>query len=88
MDSFKPLKVTMLVVGLIVIVVFTLCTSRLAYNFQVLNGTKIELQSISQISQDWSILPYTHITLRTGSCAANEEPVFGVNWKGTTLGCD
>jgi hypothetical protein len=46
MDSFKPLKMTMIAIGLIVIVVFSLCTSLLAYNFQVLNGAKIELQSI------------------------------------------
>jgi len=50
MESFKPLKATMFVIGLIVIVVFSLCTSLLAYNFQVLDGTKIELQSIQQIS--------------------------------------
>ena len=77
----------MIVIGLIVVAIFSLCTTLLAYSFQVKDGPKIDMQGVQQISEDWSITPFGQITLRTGSCAANEEPVFGVNWLGTELGC-
>jgi hypothetical protein len=81
------MKYAMIVIGLIVVVVFSLCTTLIVYSFQVKDGTEIDMQGVQQISKDWSITPFAQITLRTGSCTANEEPVFGVNWKGTELGC-
>ena len=49
-NSYRPLKATMFVIGVIIIVVSSLCASLLAYTYQVLNGTKIEVQIIQQIS--------------------------------------
>lgn len=44
------------------------------------------MQVIKQIKEDWSVIPFTQITLRAEGCAANEEPVFGVLWKGSDAG--
>jgi hypothetical protein len=54
----------------------------------VFNDPQIELQNIKQLTQDWSVVPFTQVTLRTGKCAENEEAVFGVLWKGTREGID
>jgi len=54
----------------------------------VFNDPQIELQNIKQMTQDWTVTPFTQITLRTGPCAENEEAVFGVLWKGTREGID
>jgi hypothetical protein len=52
----------------------------------VFNDPQIELQNIQQLTQDWSVVPFTQVTLRTGKCAENEEAVFGVLWKGAEEG--
>ena len=70
------MRLTMCGIGVMVAAVVSLCITVLVYNTKVVNGIKIEMQAIEQINQDWSILPYTQITLRTGNCTANEEPVF------------
>jgi hypothetical protein len=40
------------------------------------------------MTQDWTVVPFTQVTLRTGKCAENEEAVFGVLWKGIREGID
>jgi hypothetical protein len=84
----EGLKISVTIVGVISALIFCLMTSLLALTFQVIYGTQIEVQSIQQISQDWNITPWTKIRVSNGVCSSNEEPVFGVLWKGTVLGCN
>jgi len=79
----EGLKISVTIVGVISALIFCLMTSLLALTFQVIYGTQIEVQSIQQISQDWNITPWTKIRVTNGVCNSNEEPVFGVLWKGT-----
>jgi hypothetical protein len=82
----RSIKIAGIFIALIVTVVFCLCTSILALTFYVKDETQIEMQVIKQIKEDWSVIPFTQITLRAEGCAANEEPVFGVLWKGSDAG--
>jgi hypothetical protein len=84
----ETLKISTIIVWVLVTLTFCITTSLLALTFQVINGALIEVQSIQQISQDWNVTPFTKIRVTNGVCNSNEEPVFGVLWKGTVLGCD
>ena len=87
--SEKPIKWLLAVLGVIVAVIFSLCTTLLFFTFKALDAPTIEIPSVIQISKDWGTTPFTQINLRTEFCSkSNEERVFGVLWEGTRTACD
>ena len=42
--------------------------------------------SITQILDDWAVVPFVNITIRTSDCLADEDPVFHMDYAGVNDG--
>ena len=65
--------------------------------FSLVSNWSIELDSyttapqdyLQQVSKDWSIVPFTNITIIEGNgCKGDQEPVFQREWYGQMAACD
>lgn len=84
MQDSKPhkklhiLKWMMIPIGILNLFIMGLVISILAYSYFIKKDKATDISSVTQINDDWSLMPFTFLAVRQGGCLSGEEPAFSV----------